>query len=264
METNKGVTIAETPCLRGKRIVLTRPARQARLWARELTKLGIRPVLYPVIAIVPPQQTKPLREALSRLAAGEFDWLVFSSANAVIAAKRMLTDMQCVLPANLKIAAVGPATAAAVKREWGCPVDFTAPEPNGACLGRTLPLQPNDSVLLPQALQARPQPAEILARRAGILRVVTAYRTVPHRPKRDLREVLPGADCVCFASPSSVTAFLDLLASYKDLDLPAGVAIACLGDVTVRAAEQRGLRVHMRSDTVTFAALLRVLREQYG
>ncbi|MEM7494734.1 MAG: uroporphyrinogen-III synthase [Myxococcota bacterium] len=252
--------------MHGKRIVLTRPIHQARSWARRLTKLGARPVLYPVIAIAPPRDTDPLREALSRLTAGKFDWLVFSSANAVVAAGRMLADTRCALPDGVRIAAVGPATSAAVKKEWGRGVDFIAPEPNGACLGRTLPLRPNDSVLLPQALQARPHLAEILARRAGGLRVVTAYRTVPRRPKRDFREVLryPGADCVCFASPSSVNAFLDLFVPHERAKLLSGVDIACLGNVTARAAEQRGLRVHMHCDGVTFSALLQVLRERYG
>ena len=266
MEMDKRVMHAQVPCLQHKRIVITRPIYQARLWAHKLAQLGAQPVLYPVIAIAPPQDTRPLRQALWHLAEKEFDWLVFSSANAVIAVRRMLADMECELPAGVKIAAVGQATAAAVEREWGRQVDFMAIEPNGACLGQTLPLQPNDSVLLPQALQARPHLAQILADRGGVLRVVTAYHTVPHCPKRDLREVLrhPGVDCVCFASPSSVSAFVVLLALHAGVELLSGVEIACLGDITAQAAQQKGLSVQIRCRDARFSTLLQALQKWYG
>lgn len=67
--------------LAGIGILVTRPVRQAAGFAAKLTALGAAPVIFPAIAILPPDDGAPLAAALAALAG--YDAVVFVSANAV-------------------------------------------------------------------------------------------------------------------------------------------------------------------------------------
>ena len=67
--------------LAGKRIVVTRAAAQAIDLLKALQYAGAIPILLPVIQILPPEDFTPLDSALGRL--NEFDWVLFTSQNAV-------------------------------------------------------------------------------------------------------------------------------------------------------------------------------------
>ena len=74
----------------GRRILVTRPREQALELVERLAALGAEPVEAPMIQIVPPDDPDPLRRAAA--AAGEFDWIVFTSPNAVEAFMNALLD----------------------------------------------------------------------------------------------------------------------------------------------------------------------------
>jgi len=97
--------------LAGRRIVVTRAEGAANGLIARLRALGAETISCPTIAVAPPLTWAPLDAALARLA--DFDWLVFTSANAVLAFsdRRGAVDPARVLPATLRIAAVGQATA---------------------------------------------------------------------------------------------------------------------------------------------------------
>jgi uroporphyrinogen-III synthase len=67
--------------LRGARIVITRPARQAAGLAQQVAALGGKPVMFPAIVILPPADRSALDRAQRDL--GQYDYAVFVSANAV-------------------------------------------------------------------------------------------------------------------------------------------------------------------------------------
>lgn len=67
--------------LGGIGILVTRPARQAGAFAQKIAALGAMPVIYPAIAILPPDDPAPLARAHAALA--QYDFAVFVSANAV-------------------------------------------------------------------------------------------------------------------------------------------------------------------------------------
>src|SRR5258706_4371231 len=96
----------------GKRILVTRPRDQAAELVDLLESFGAEAVESPLIRIVPPEDDAPLDEACANL--GAFDWIVFSSANAVDAFVRRLAaspfDVRALHGVNL--CAVGSATAA--------------------------------------------------------------------------------------------------------------------------------------------------------
>ncbi|MEM7589605.1 MAG: uroporphyrinogen-III synthase, partial [Myxococcota bacterium] len=210
--------------LQGKRVVLTRPQHQTRAWEVALTRLGAHVVLYPVLAIQSPQQQAPFKQAIKQTLEGRFSWLVCSSANTVHVIKKQLDALgeNVQLPTDVKLAAVGNITAKAIEQQLGKTAHFVAPQPNGQCLGQTLPLQDEDAVLLPQAQNAQPNLQQALQQRSRSVCVVTAYRSVPHCPPQNPMEVfcpLQGPCVVCFTSGSSVTACLAALQKHRALAL---------------------------------------------
>ena len=94
--------------LRGAGIVITRPARQAAQLAQQIAAVGGTPLIFPTIAIVPPDDTRALDDVHRRLA--QFDYAIFVSANA---AEFGVGD-RAAWPAALPAFAPGPGTAAAL------------------------------------------------------------------------------------------------------------------------------------------------------
>jgi uroporphyrinogen III methyltransferase/synthase len=99
----------------GKRVLVTRPRQQAGDLARRLEELGAVVDLLPVIEIRDPADWSAVDAALGRL--GEFQWLVFTSANGVHALVRRLRETGRDLRAlgGLRLAAIGPSTSEALR-----------------------------------------------------------------------------------------------------------------------------------------------------
>jgi uroporphyrinogen III methyltransferase/synthase len=90
---------------------VTRPKDQSIELVERLEALGADAIEAPMIEILPPEDAGPLEAACAR--AGDFDWIVFSSANGVDAfISRLLagpSDLRAL--GGVKLCAVGPATA---------------------------------------------------------------------------------------------------------------------------------------------------------
>lgn len=98
-----------TEALRGRRILVTRPAAQAAALAQRIVKLGGEPVLFPLLEIGPADDLAPLDHAIARL--DHYAIAVFISPNAVeYSAPRILE--QRAWPSGLQAAAIGQSTTA--------------------------------------------------------------------------------------------------------------------------------------------------------
>jgi len=95
--------------LKGRRILVTRRSEQTGSLREALSALGATVVEVPLIAHEPPADPRPLDEALGRLA--RYDWVAFTSANAVEAVAGRLARLGVPLAAGVRLAAVGPSTA---------------------------------------------------------------------------------------------------------------------------------------------------------
>src|SRR5258708_28746477 len=120
----------KTLALHGGRELVTRTSEQGGAFSERLRALGAIAVEFPTIRIVPPDDWEPLDKALRRLCTeGGYDWLVFTSANGVrICCERLSSlgyDVRTI--GNVRIAAIGPATAAALAR-YGVTVDLVPGE----------------------------------------------------------------------------------------------------------------------------------------
>jgi uroporphyrinogen III methyltransferase/synthase len=100
----------------GCRILVTRPEEQSAELADELAEWGAQVLVQPAIELGPPEDWKPVDDALRRLES--FDWLVFSSSNGVryfidhlLATGRDLRSL-----AKVRLAAIGPGTSAALNQ----------------------------------------------------------------------------------------------------------------------------------------------------
>lgn len=93
--------------LRGRGIVVTRPAHQADILCRLLERAGARVLRFPVLEILAMQDIPAVQARFARLA--EYDTVIFVSANAVQQTLALLAP--ATWPTQVKIAAIGSATA---------------------------------------------------------------------------------------------------------------------------------------------------------
>jgi uroporphyrinogen III methyltransferase/synthase len=215
--------MVRSEALKGRRVVVTAPGRLAA----RLRDLGADVVECPVIEIEP----VPLDGDVD---VGSYDWLAFTSANAV---QHFCPD----LPpsqgsrSGQKVAAVGPATADAL-RERGIEVDLLPDEAVAEALVGAFP-SGSGRVLLPQAEGARPTLAEGLRAKGWTVDVVSTYRTVAVALSDEQRAHAASADAIAFTSSSTVT-------NYLDAQGPVPPVIVCIGPVTAGTARERALVVH--------------------
>ena len=125
--------------LAGKRIVVTRARHQAADWEAVIRQFGALPIAYPCLAIAPPTDAAEFDRCLQRL--NEYDWLALSSGNAVRAVAERARILAVLVELNrMKIAALGPSTAAEVRRQIGKAADFVPSAFSADGLAREMPI----------------------------------------------------------------------------------------------------------------------------
>ena len=234
--------------LASRTVVVTRPVDQAGPVRNALEGAGARVLLVPTTVIVGPSDGgERLRRAAERL--GEYDWIVFTSANAVDRLLEEVVDVRTL--GRVRLAAVGRATAKALARHR-LRADRVPGEESARGLVEELPGPAigdgstggiGGAVLYPRAAGARPTLAEGLRAKGWEVDEVEAYRTVPaDPPDPGVTERLASADAVVFAAPSAIDAYLSMRdRGGRPLAVPP--LVACIGSVTSEAARGRGLAV---------------------
>ena len=236
----------------GRRIVVTRPPSQAPALVRALRARGAEAVEVPVIAIAEPaDEGAALHAAVARLAT--YDWVVFTSVNAVERVMGPLRDARGFGAA--RIAAIGTGTAAALAAERLVPdlipERFVA---ESLLVAFPPPAGPRCRVLLPCAAGARQVLPDGLAAAGYEVDVVEAYRTEPRTPSPATLAEAAGADAIAFTSSSTVTEYLAVAG--RDA-VPA--VVACIGPVTAATASEHGLDVTVVADVHTIEGLVDAL-----
>lgn len=245
--------------LNGKCIVITRAVHQAGELADLLREQGAVPLLYPCIAIVPPEDTTALDVALR--AADTFDWLVLTSANTVEALRQRCEALGLSL-AGIKAAAVGPATAEAAQTVLGLDVQTVPDEHVAEALAKALHIAPGMRALLPQADIARSTLADHLRAAGAHVTEVTAYRTMMGQGGVNLPALLSGGriDALTLTSSSTVTNCLERLRSEGgDLAQLRAIPAACIGPKTAATARDAGFAIILTPDDYTLPALVAAL-----
>lgn len=248
--------------LTGKRILITRPREQAEAFARRLQALGAIPVFFPVIEIAPVKDSRVLDKALQEL--DQYNWLVFTSVNGVKVTWQRLGGLQIkALPETLKVAAIGPKTAAAL-RSVGITPDFVPEEYVAEAILPGLGELQGCRVLLLRADLARPALPQAIQQGGGVAHEIAVYNTVTAQPDPDgLKSLHQGVDVVTFTSSSTVRNFVRLV-RLADLDpaaLPGNPLYACIGPITAQTAREQGLPVGLVAGKYTTEGLIQALLE---
>lgn len=249
----------------GHRVLVTRTRQQASALSARLRSLGAEAIELPTIQITPPENGAPLDDAIQGV--GRFDWIVFTSVHGVdqFWARLSAADLDARALNGVRLAAIGPATAAALAahglRADYVPDEYIA-EQVAAGLGEVRGLR----VLLPRADIARPALADLLRSSGAEVVEVDAYRTVrPATHPDDLGQTLARVTVATFTSSSTVR---NLAAMARDagLDLVAtlhGVLVACIGPITAGTALEVGLPVDVVAEEYTIEGLVQALVD-YG
>ena len=228
--------------LAGKRVLVTRAAHQAGKLSEGLRELGAEPVEVPVLEIQPPASFALLDRALGAL--GSYDWLILTSANTVrvIQERSKALGLALALPDQLKVAAVGEATAVAA-RNAGFAVALVPEAYVAESLVQSLEGEAaGKRVLLARAEVARDVIPDALRSAGATVDVVDAYRNaMPEAAPRLLREVLSkGIDAATFTSSSSVTHLAEA-ALRAGIAFPfPGIAAVSIGPITSRTLREHG------------------------
>lgn len=257
--------------LQGKRIVVTRSARQSSALADLLQQAGAEAILLPTIEIVPPEQWGPLDLAIQSI--GQYDGVIFTSVNGVqffFHRARQLGVFPERKP-DAWVCAIGPATARELETN-GWKADVVPEQYVAESLVTALSRQriAGQHILVPRAAIARDViPVELAARGAAVM-LVEAYQTErPVQSKKLAAELFPISgnsahpDAVLFTSSSTARNFADLLGDGYRERLQ-GVLLAAIGPVTSATLRELGLAVGVEAREYTIPGLLDALREYWG
>ncbi|GAB2641832.1 bifunctional uroporphyrinogen-III C-methyltransferase/uroporphyrinogen-III synthase [Gordonia jinhuaensis] len=220
----------------------------------------------PTIAVEPPRSPAQMERAVKGLVDGRYQWVVFTSTNAVKAVWEKFDEFGLDARAfsGVKIACVGEATAAKV-RSFGINPELV-PSGEQSSLGLLADFPPYDDVfdpvnrvLLPRADIATETLSEGLRERGWEIDDVTAYRTVRAAPPpAETREMIKtgGFDAVCFTSSSTVRNLVGIAGKPH-----ARTIVACIGPKTAETAIEFGLRVDVQPESASICELVDALAE---
>ncbi|AEW95784.1 MULTISPECIES: bifunctional uroporphyrinogen-III C-methyltransferase/uroporphyrinogen-III synthase [Streptomycetaceae] len=256
----------ETKPLFGWRVLVPRTKEQAASLSDQLRSYGAVPHEVPTIAVEPPRTPQQMERAVKGLVTGRYEWIAFTSVNAVKAVREKFEEygLDARAFAGIKVAAVGEQTAKALV-DFGVKPDLVpSGEQSAAGLLEDWPpydpvFDPIDRVFLPRADIA----TETLV--AGLIELgwevddVTAYRTVrASPPPAETREAIKGGgfDAVLFTSSSTVRNLVGIAGKPHNVTV-----IACIGPATAKTAEEHGLRVDVMAPEPSVHALAEALAD---
>jgi uroporphyrinogen III methyltransferase / synthase len=254
--------------LSGKKVVVTRARNQAGQLGSLLEGAGAEAIYLPTIEIRNPSSWGPLDEALKRLEAGEYEWILFASRNAVVRVVSRLRALPSEVPDAIgaRVGAVGAKTRAALE-EAGINVDLTPDAFTGDAVAEALGAG-EGRILLPRVVGG---PREIVNALEGLgwnVDEVPAYENaVPGFKGANYDRVKAGDfDVVTFLSPSSVTNFVKLVGPPDKLGLATDSGseklVGCIGLKTGGRLSELGFRIDVVPDEHTVEKLVEALSER--
>jgi len=255
------------PALEGKRIVVTRAREQAREVIERFSALGAEVLLLPAVSFSPAEHPEPLDRAVAAL--GDYDWVLFTSANAVRFFALRCRELGCELGRGElpRYAAVGPATATAAAGE-GIRVEFVAREYSGAALAKEMDAALRGSrVLLPRSQRASSELPAALAAEGAIVTEVVVYQTGGVGAHDAVVEELfrsGRVDVVSVFSPSGLDNLRAEFGAETLQRLAVNAAIAAVGPVTAAAIRAAGFPVAILAREATGASLVEAVCEYYA
>lgn len=251
----------ESRSLFGWNVLVPRTKEQARAMSDRLAYYGAIAHEVPTISVEPPRSPVHMERAIKGILDGRYQWVVFTSTNAVKAVWEKFEEfgLDSRALSGIKIACVGQSTAQKVRAMGIEPELIPSGEQSSNGLLEVFP--PSDTfpdavhrVLLPRADIATETLAAGLREYGWEIDDVTAYRTVRAAPPpAATREMIKtgGFDAVCFTSSSTVRNLLGIAGKPHPRTL-----IACIGPKTAETARELGVRVDVQPDNASVIDLV--------
>lgn len=246
-----------------KKIIVTRAVEQAGTFSSKLRELGARVFEIPTIKIVPLDTYESLDIAINNIK--NYDYLILTSVNGVKYFFERLEingkDGRCL--SNLKICAIGPATAKAIKEKFLnvdiLPEKYVAESVISAL--DKIGIEGN-KFLLCRAKIARDVIPDEIKKRGGEIDVIPVYETLINKSsKEELLEVLKkGVDYITFTSSSTVTNFFQLIDNQKEV--VSNIKLASIGPVTSATIRSFGLEPYVEAEKYTIDGLISAIIEK--
>lgn len=256
----------------GRRIVVTRSQEQAGDLIDALESLGAQALQAPTFRLAPPEDPEALDRAISSV--GDYDWVVFQTANAVArflsALARGPKDLRAL--GGVQVCAIGPSTAERLAA-GGLKPDVVATEAGSESLGDAI--EEHGAVSGRRVLIVRPDHlhsvvGEDLARRGATVTDLVAYRTEAASADSAAAQELYGLllegkiDAVTFTNPTAVQRFAALIGQEQAADLLNTTVVATIGPVTARAATELGVASPLIAEPYTVEGLVQTLVDRFG
>lgn len=218
--------------LRGRRIAVTRARAQASDLVARLDALGAHVIEAPLINIRRRVMDAAVHEALLM----EWDWLLFTSSNAVEAVFAALDDFGLDVRAlrDAKIAAIGEATADALRR-YALRPDFVPTKATGAALARELPQVRRSRILFPCSALSEEALANTLRGRGASVVCLPVYDTEAEPLDEERVREICQADAITFTSTSTVR---NLATALNGHHLSPATKLLSIGPQTTKALQE--------------------------
>ena len=242
--------------------MVTRAAAQAIDLLKALQHAGAVPILLPVIQILPPDDFSRLDNALRKLA--EFDWIFFTSQNAVRIVHERLENLQIRVTKSPAVGAVGRTTAEEAVAA-GFSVAHVSRRPLGVALVEELGSHlESKSVFLPRSDRANPDVLIALEKRRARVTEVVAYRTISlDVQSQEVISKAMNADAVLFFSPSAVSGFDDVCGAGKLAEFAASGIVVASGPVTLTALQAKGIPGARAASEPSVARIIEALANSF-
>jgi len=256
--------------LSGWRITITRAKDQSGQLSHQLTQLGATVNECPMIEIAPPTSWESLDSGIANLPT--YDWLIFTSSNAVDYFLRRLKEHGKLnqLPPTLKVCTVGSATASKLS-ETGIRADLVASSNQAEGILDSLVQRigrdklSGKRFLFPRAKHGRDYLVNELRKLGAEIDLAEAYQTI--RPECDLTKLSAlleqETDVIVFTSPSTIRNLAELVGDDNLVGRLQNAVVACIGPTTRQFATEKGLTVTIEParqstqdlvDSITFFA----------
>lgn len=254
----------ESRPLHGWRVLVPRTKDSTENLREQLISFGAVPFEVPTMSVEPPRTPQQMERAVHGLVSGRYEWVAFTSVNAVRAISERFVEygLDARSLSGIRIAAIGDDTVEALIAMGVRPDLVPEGEQTTASLLDEWPeydemIDPINRVFLPRADIATDTLVAGLTELGWEVDDVTAFRTVrASPPPASTREAIKagGFDAVVFTSSSTVRNLVGIAGKPHNASI-----IACIGPATAKTAQEHGLRVDVLPEDATLEALANAL-----
>lgn len=247
----------------GKSIMVTRSRNQSSSLVQKIFDLGGNPIEIPTIKIDKIENNTELENEINNIK--HYTYLVLSSQNAVDIFFDKLDEMNldCRCLSNIKICAIGSATANAMKNR-GIKADIVPKKFVTESLYEELVqiVNENDNILIPRAKNARDFLVSKLSEKCNVKEVHTYETILDDSSKNEIINLLESkeVDYITFSSSSTVKNFIDIIGS-NNIDRLQNVKIISIGPITTKTAEELNLNIYKESKKSTIDEIINTIIE---